>query len=204
MNNTTIIVHNEAILTSEGKHTSKVCKPLIAVELQQTFNSRLDAAEKLGVCPATIQNVLNGNQSALRLYERDENGNKTRYIGKCTLIDANNPEEGMDLLMGHARKEREKRLEAERKLAEQKAEMAEFLAWKAEREAERKAEEERLATIEKAKLAVAKAEGKLERRTRMIERREMEFRTAIERRDEAARELVEARLVLENLMKGNE
>ena len=197
MNSTTIIVHNKAILASEGVHTSACCKPVIAIELHKVFNSRLDAARYFGVSAQTIFDVLNGDRPHIRMYERDENGNRIRFVGTCRLVDAKNPEECMDMLMDHSR-------EMEQKLSAQEAEMKEFRAWKAEKEAARKAEEERLAIIENAKLAVAKAEGKLERRTRMIERREMEFRTAIERRDNAARELVEARLALENLMKGNE
>ena len=198
MENTTIVVHNKATLTSEGKRTSKVCKPLIAIELQQTFNSRLDAAEKLGVHPSTIHNVLNGNQHTVKLYERDENGNKVRLLGKCRLGDANHPEECMDLLMEHAREERQKRIDCERKLAEQEMEMQEFREWKAEREAKRKAEEARLREINDARDAVTKANERLERRQRMVERAEAEYIRVIDRYTEAENELREAEL---NLLK---
>ena len=189
MKNTTIIVHNKAILTSEGIHTSACCKPVIAIELHKVFNSRLDAARYFGVSTQTIFDVLNGDRPHIRMYERDEHGNRIRFIGTCRLADGKNPEECMDMLMDHSRK---MEMEFKQKFSMQETEMAEFRAWKAERDAARKAEEKRLAEIDNAKLAIIKAREKVERRDRMVARKESEWAAAVERRDEAVRELAEA------------
>lgn len=106
-NTTTIRIRHEANLTSNGKHHHGCCKPVIAIDIQKTFNSVSDAAEYFGVNINSVILVLKGKQKAIRMYERDENGNRTRFIGTCRLSYAAHAETAIDELMNCGRKYKE-------------------------------------------------------------------------------------------------
>lgn len=182
---TTITIQNKATINNTiGHHCNGNSKPIIAIDIHKTFTSCLDAAEYFGCGHAPIYKVLNGHQPYIRMYERDENGKRIRFLGTCRLSYAKQAEESVDALLENGRNMQNELDKANKKLAEQEAEMAEFRAWKAEQERARKAEENR-------QQAIAKAKEKLERRKRMALRKQEECDNAWNRVREADLELAE-------------
>lgn len=159
-NTTTITIRNKSTVTSFGVHTHGNCKPIIAIDIDKTFNSGLDAARYFGCAPETIYAVLRGDQPHLRMYERDENKKRIRFLGTCRLTYVSHAEETVDALMENGRNLRDKLSKANEKLAAQESEMAEFRAWKVEQEKIRKAKEMH-------QLLIDKANARLERAKRM-------------------------------------
>lgn len=177
MSTTTLRIRNNATLTSNGTLHCHRCKPVIAIEISKTFNSVTDTAEYFGVSANTVCKVLKGKQKSLRMYDHDENGNRTRFVGTCRLTYAAHLETAMDAVMESGRKANERIAELERKAAL-------WDAYKAEQDAIIKAKEE----YEKA---VIKAKEKVERRKAIEQRKQEEYQLAIARRQEAERELNE-------------
>lgn len=180
---TTITIQNKATINNTiGHRTNGNCKPIIAIDVHETFNSGLDAANYFGCDSSVIYQALKRKHPRIRMYEHDENGNKTRFIGTCRLSYAKQAEESVDALLDSGRNMQNELDKANQKLAEQEAEMAEFRAWKAEQERIRKAAEDR-------EKAIAKAKEKVERRKRMALRKEEEAANAWKRVREADEEL---------------
>ena len=181
----TIIIQNKATINnSVGSHHNGNCDPIIAIDIHQTFTSGIDTAKHFKCSPHTVYQALKTPNPRIRMYEHDENGNRVRFIGYCRIARASHATESVDALMSHGRNVMNELDKANKKLAEQEAEMAEFRAWKAEQERIRKAEEER-------QNAIAKAKEKLERRKRMAIRKEEEAANAWNRVREADMELAE-------------
>ena len=178
----TIIIRNKSTLTSFGTHHNGNCVPIIAIDVNRAFNSGVDTAKGLGCSLASVYNVLEGKQPYVRMYERDENGKKIRFIGTCRLTRVSHAEETVDALMESGRNMRDELAKANAKLATYDSELAEFRAWKAEREAIRKAEETRQMTITKAEAKVARCE-------RIASNAEEKFKMALDRLHKARREL---------------
>ena len=182
---TTITIQNKATINNSiGHRTNGNCKPIIAIDIHKTFNSQLDAAEYFKCDNRVISAALKRNNPSIRMYERDENGKRIRFLGTCRLSYAKQAEESVDALLDSGRNMQNELDKANKKLAEQEAEMAEFRAWKAEQERIRKAAEDR-------EKAIAKAKEKLERRKRMALRKEEEAANAWKRVREADMELAE-------------
>lgn len=179
----TITIQNKATINNcIGSHHNGNCKSIIAIDIHKTFNSGLDAATYFGCHAHQIYSALKKPTPSIRMYERDENGNRIRFIGTCRLAYAAHATESIDALMDHGRTVMNELDKANKKLAEQEAEMAEFRAWKAEQEAKRKAEE-----VRQQKLA--KVKDTIERRKRIAIRREAECENAWNRVHEAEMEL---------------
>lgn len=182
---TRITLQNTAIIDNcIGSHHNGNCDPIIAIDIHRTFTSGIDTAKHFKCSPHTVYQALKTPNPRIRMYEHDENGNRVRFIGYCRIARASHATESVDALMEHSREMMDERDKANKKLAEQEAEMAEFRAWKAEKERIRKAEEER-------QKAIAKATEKVERRKRMAIRKEEEAAHAWNRVHEAERELAE-------------
>ena len=145
-----IRINKEVTLTSNGTHTNGNCKPVLAIEVQKVFNSYTDVAEYFGTTVAVISNVLNGRQKAIRMYERDENGKRIRYIGKCHLVLACDAATAMDAVLDVGRKAIEELHKANKRIAEFEQKAAMWDALQAEQDTARKAEEERRQVIAKA------------------------------------------------------
>lgn len=193
--NNAVIISKQATLTSTGTHTYHTCKPIIAIDIHRTFNSLMDAAEYFGCSYKIICNTLRGKQSAVGIYERDENGKRIRKIGTCRLVYAAYAETAMDAIMETGRNTT---TELEKVKAENKAlneELKEYRAWKAEQERIRKEEEARLEAERKAKeaheKAIANAKEKIERRKRIERDAQEKYQFAIARRQQAEKELAE-------------
>ena len=189
-NTSTLRIRNEANLTSYGTHRHHACKPVIAVDIQKTFNSVLDAAEYFGVCPDSIINVLKGRQTALRMYERDENGNRIRFIGTCRLTYAAHAETAMDAVMKCGRKSQEELSKANARIAELERKAKMWDAYEAEQEKKHKEEEAHA-------MALDKANKKVERKQRIFDRLMNELL-------EAEVRLNEAKMERDALLKGDD
>jgi len=198
MQKTIITVQNKATLTSAGKRNSACCKPVIAIDIHKTFNSCTDAAEYFGVSINTVLDVLKRRTTALRMYERDENGNRIRFIGTCKLAYAHHPEECADLLMEHASYLMDELEKEKAKNAIPNDELEEYLAWKAEREAKRKAEEAYNKSLNDARELIETLNARLCRRQRLVEQANDELQRRVSRLMETENELHEAEM---NLMK---
>lgn len=102
-------IRQELTLTSHGTHFNGNCKKILAVELHKVFNSLMDAAEFFGVDCQRIWSVLNVEENhRIGLWERDENGNKTRKICMVRLTYLAHWEGSMDALMKCGRESTEK------------------------------------------------------------------------------------------------
>ena len=182
---TTITIQNTANINNTiGHHCNGNAKPIIAIDIHKTFNSGLDAAAYFGCDANYLYSALKKPNPSIRMYERDENGKRIRFLGTCRLSYAKQAEESVDALLETGRNMQDELDKANKKLAEQEAEMAEFRAWKAEKERIRKAEEAR-------QNAIAKAKEKVERRKRMAVRKEEEAAHAWQRVYDAEKELSE-------------
>lgn len=167
--NTTIIIHNKATMKATGIHTHKNAKPVICLDNGNRYASVTDAAEAVGVTHNSLSAHLNGDTKTC-------GGMHWSFMSRVT--------ESADTILDHASHLSSELDKANKKLAEQEAEMAEFRAWKAEKERIRKAEEAR-------QHAIAKAKEKVERRKRMAIRKEEEAAHAWNRVHEAEKELAE-------------
>lgn len=164
--NNTVVISNKATLTSNGNHFHGNCEPVVAVDLQMTFNSRIDLAEYCHVSTGNVSDVLSGRCNTIGVYKIDENGNKYK-VGSTRVMNARDAQVALDTIMEAGRNTK---AELEKVKAENEslnAEMAEFRAWKAEQERIRKEKEER--EKKKAKLC-----AKMEMHERMLARVETE------------------------------
>lgn len=178
-NTTTLCIRNKATLTSHGTRHNGCCKPVIAVDLDMTFNSESDLAEYCGVTIHAVSGALNKKQKTIGVYELDENGKRIRRIGKTRVKFANEGEEILDTIMQNSRNAKAELSKANKRIEELERKAALWDEYEAKQEAKRKAIE------------------KVERRKQIEQRKQEEYQLSIARRQEAEKELAE-------LMKGDE
>lgn len=109
----TITIHNAATVKGIGTNASKLCKPVVVVELNKAFDSVTECADYMGVSTNTVSSALNGRAKTIkRKYH-------VRPLHSVT--------ETVDEILTHNRNA-QKKLEDE--LAALKSEMEGYLAWK--------------------------------------------------------------------------
>ena len=166
----TINVNNSTIITEAiGNRTHHSCKPVINRTTGEVYASATDAAEQLGATIDAVSMCCRGKLKSCK-------GNRLEYLNKTS--------GNVDSLTKEIQKLRAK-------IESMEEDAAVGRAIREAEEAKQKAEEKRLAEIDNAKLAVIKAREKVERRDRMVERRKADWVAAVERHNEAARELAE-------------
>lgn len=109
-NNTTLCIHPEIALTSNGiiRHGNR--RPIVAVDLYKTFNSIKDFASELHVDANYVSTILNrkdGKVKKISYYERDENGNKVGRKKWCRICYAAHSASSMDMMMECGRESNE-------------------------------------------------------------------------------------------------
>ena len=162
---TNIIINNEAIIKGNGTHGVCNNKPVICIDTGDVFVSVMDAAEHNGVSVTTMSNACNGRQKTCK-------GKRFCFVARA--------EENLDVMTDHIRSMSSERADLERKAAL-------WDAYQKEQEEARKAEEAR-------QTAIAKAEAKLERRKRIVERIDDDLQLAVRRMMEAERELADLKI----------
>ncbi len=171
----TLNVNNKVELNGAiGECTSKLRKPVICIETGEVFASCKDAAQTMEVHWTHMSACCLGKVRSVK-------GKHFCYVSKTS--------ENLDVLTTFIRTQNAR-------MAQLEADAAIGRAIREEQEAKQKAEEQRLKTIEDAKQAVAKANETLERRKRMMERKENDYMVAISRYTKAEKELHEAELYL--------
>lgn len=174
----TINFNEQVTLTeAKGNRTHKNCKQVICLDDGRVFASCLDAADAMEVEHTAISACCLG---------------RLRTVKGKHFCYASHSSENLDMLTAQIRIMNAKMMEME-------ADAAIGRAIREEQEAKRKEEEARLKAIDDAKLAVIKANNKLDRRKRMMERKENDYMHAIGRYTEAEKELHEAELKLMEL-----
>lgn len=157
----TINLNNQSIINNTiGNRIHHCCKPVICIETGEVYNSATDAAEANGVSVLSMSNCCTG---------------KTRSCKGKHFIYVSRTSENIDALTARIRT-----MSAEQ--AANETELAEFRAWKAEQEAKRKAEEA-------YQQALAKANEKVARRKRIVDRAEARLAEACRRLNEAREEI---------------
>jgi hypothetical protein len=171
----TINFNDRVTLTeANGTRTNKNCKQVICLDDGRVFASCLDAAEAMEVDQSAMSACCLG---------------KIRSVKGKHFCYASHSSENLDMLTAQIRFMSEK-------MAEMEADAAIGRVMREEQEAKRKSEEAHLKAIDDARENIVKANNKLERRKRMMERKEADYMMAIGRYTEAEKELHEAELKL--------
>ena len=164
----TIIMQNKALINAYGHHIQRrTFKPVLCITNGKRFASVTDAAEAMGVRVSTMSNACTGKIKTCC-------GMEWMFVGHL-MEKADKVLDHTSALSTALEQEKAKNAELERKAAL-------WDAYEAEQNAIRKAEENRQQAIEKAKEKVA-------RRQRMADRKEEEFKHALNRLHDAEREL---------------
>ena len=157
-----------------GNRTHHSCKPVICIDTGEVFASATDAAEAIGTNIWSMSCCCLGKTKTVK-------GKRFCYVSKTS--------ENLDVLTTFIRAQNAR-------IAELESDAAIGRAIREEQEAKQKAEEKRLSIIADARELVENLTNKLERRQRMVERKEADYMHAIDRYTETEKELREAELKL--------
>ena len=164
----TLNVNNNVIINGTlGHHTHHLCKPVINRTTGDVYASATDAAKALGVRINVVSDTCHGKTKSCK-------GNKLEYLDKTS--------GNVDSLTAEIRM-----LRAENERLKADAEIGRAI---------REEKEKRTKVIKDARSALEKANEKLERRKRIVERIDAEYQNAVRRMMEAEKEVHEAELVL--------
>ena len=173
-------------------HHDKRCKEVENLDNGDWWPSAEIAAKALDVSPNMVRYVCNGRRNTCKGFHLSyrENVTKTRegYAKRTAELTDENAKLKAELEQYKADAEKWREQEAIRKAEEERIAR--------EEEAKRKEEAKRLKILDDAREALAKANNRLERRKRMMERKENDYMHAISRYTETEREIHEIELKL--------
>lgn len=183
-NTTTIRIRHEATLTSNGTHHHGNCRPLVAVDMQKTFNSSIDFRTTYHVSKSSLYHALhdnNGGKKFIKVFEKDANGNKV-CIGKTRVTFVAHMESSVDAMMECGRKSNEKLSKVSKENAELKHELSCY--------------NKVIVKLNEKK----KVKEKVERRKKIVQRKQEEYQLSLARLQEAERELNELTKEIDDLV----